>query len=238
MKQAFTLAEVLITIGVIGVVSAMTLPTLVAKYEQAVATTQLKRIYSIFTNAEILSVEDNGDSKNWVYPISSRDEETGEITVPITNTEFFNKYYKPYLKTSDVSDKSRTFDLYKVYNYNGQDAGFNDNSIGRGNVVRLSDGAWISIWSNNQYLVLTVDLNGNKPPNVIGRDVFDFAELYWEGNRKLVIPSIKTINQSMSRENYIERCKSFSYVSGGPSTCFGIFVNDGWQFTKDYPWKR
>lgn len=45
-KVAFTLAEVLITLGIIGVVAAMTLPTLIANYQKRQTVVQLKK--SIF----------------------------------------------------------------------------------------------------------------------------------------------------------------------------------------------
>ncbi len=44
-KYGFTLAEVLITLGIIGVVAAMTLPNLIANYRSKVAVTQLKKMY-------------------------------------------------------------------------------------------------------------------------------------------------------------------------------------------------
>lgn len=49
--DAFTLAEVLITLGVIGVVAAMTLPALVNKYNEKVMVNKLKRTYSELVNA-------------------------------------------------------------------------------------------------------------------------------------------------------------------------------------------
>ena len=51
MKKAFTLAEVLITLGVIGVVAAMTLPSLIQKHNEKVIVTQLKKVYSTFSQA-------------------------------------------------------------------------------------------------------------------------------------------------------------------------------------------
>lgn len=48
---AFTLAEVLITLGVIGVVSAITLPLLVSSYQKFVLKNQFKKSYSIISNA-------------------------------------------------------------------------------------------------------------------------------------------------------------------------------------------
>lgn len=48
--QAFTLAEVLITLGIIGVVAAITMPTIVAKTQDKVLTTQFKKAYNITSN--------------------------------------------------------------------------------------------------------------------------------------------------------------------------------------------
>ena len=49
-KMAFTLAEVLITLGVIGVVAALTLPTLIQNYEKHVITNRLKVNFNIMSN--------------------------------------------------------------------------------------------------------------------------------------------------------------------------------------------
>ena len=50
-KSAFTLAEVLITLGIIGVVAAMTLPALVANYKNKVLANQTKKTYATLLNA-------------------------------------------------------------------------------------------------------------------------------------------------------------------------------------------
>ena len=46
MKKGFTLAEVLITLGIIGVVAAMTLPTLMQNYQKKVAVERAKKAYA------------------------------------------------------------------------------------------------------------------------------------------------------------------------------------------------
>lgn len=46
-KNAFTLAEVLITIGIIGIVAAMTIPTLISNYQKQIVETNLQETYSI-----------------------------------------------------------------------------------------------------------------------------------------------------------------------------------------------
>lgn len=50
-RRGFTLAEVLITLGVIGVVAAMTLPMLIQNYQKTVLKSQFKKVYAEFFNA-------------------------------------------------------------------------------------------------------------------------------------------------------------------------------------------
>ncbi len=231
---AFTLAEVLITLGIIGIVASMTLPTVINKYQKAVTVTKLKRIYSILTNATQRATNDFGPSEYWDYPITMGDG--SYQTSSITQEDFFNKYYAPYLKTSkmnkDIHGKS-----YKVRNINGGDAGYTDNAVGRGTRFKLNDGMCITMWSNNQYFVFTVDVNCEKPPNVLGKDVFDIAELYWEGGKNLQSPPrLARVKNEENRKEAIEECKNDNYVDGNATICFAVFVYDGWQFKEDYPW--
>ena len=60
MKMAFTLAEVLITLGIIGVVSALTIPTLVKKYQDIVFTSKFKQAYAMLNEATRLAKIDFG----------------------------------------------------------------------------------------------------------------------------------------------------------------------------------
>ncbi len=50
-RCAFTLAEVLITLGIIGVVAALTMPSLIEKHQKSVTINKLKSTYSILNNA-------------------------------------------------------------------------------------------------------------------------------------------------------------------------------------------
>lgn len=115
-KNAFTLAEVLITLGIIGVVAAMTLPVLTAKYRISVVETYLKRFYTNMNQAVKLSVVDNGDTKYWVFP----DDNDGI-------EEFFNKYFKKYLKIFEAKPYNGSYIIYFAdgsgveVNYRGHD---------------------------------------------------------------------------------------------------------------------
>lgn len=65
--NAFTLAEVLITLGIIGVVAAMTLPTVINNYKKQVAVNKLKKFYSVMTQA-IQTEEARNDSLEYWMP--------------------------------------------------------------------------------------------------------------------------------------------------------------------------
>ena len=64
-KKGFTLAEVLVTLGIIGVVAAMTFPHLIQGYEKIVLQTQLKKFVNSFTRAYNQAVAKYGDSEWW-----------------------------------------------------------------------------------------------------------------------------------------------------------------------------
>ena len=51
MKKAFTLAEVLITLGIIGVIAAMTIPSLINAYQERVTVTKVQKAYSLLSLA-------------------------------------------------------------------------------------------------------------------------------------------------------------------------------------------
>ena len=80
MKKAFTLAEVLITLGIIGVVAAMTMPALVGKYQEKVLITQAKKSISIIQNALIMTkAKEEASSNGDFFRSENTHDETGNI---------------------------------------------------------------------------------------------------------------------------------------------------------------
>ena len=61
LVPAFTLAEVLITLGIIGVVAAMTLPQLIQSYRKQQTEVKLAKFYSVINQALKQSIAQNGD---------------------------------------------------------------------------------------------------------------------------------------------------------------------------------
>lgn len=66
-KKGFTLAEVFITLGIIGIVAAMTLPTLIGKYQEKVTMTKVKKAYSILSQVYQKAQIDNGGLKAYEW---------------------------------------------------------------------------------------------------------------------------------------------------------------------------
>ena len=106
-KIAFTLAEVLITLGIIGVVAAMTMPALIQRQNEKATVVKLKKAYSVLENAYRLAKEENGDFSGWFSG-----------TDCVENTKIFAQTMKKYLKVS-------------------QDCGFNPGCLPEGNVKHL-----------------------------------------------------------------------------------------------------
>lgn len=90
-RKAFTLAEVLVTLGVIGVVSAITMPTLIQNQQEKVLINQLKVANSILSNVALAASEKYGSMDMWVNDYSQ-----GTVYSSY-NRANFEKYFIPYL---------------------------------------------------------------------------------------------------------------------------------------------
>ena len=93
-EAAFTLAEVLITLGIIGVVAAITIPTLVQNYRQHVVETRLQKFYTTFNQAITMAEAQYGDKKEWYWDASG--VELDKDGNPIETNIFIKKSPQPY----------------------------------------------------------------------------------------------------------------------------------------------
>ena len=102
-SKGFTLAEVLITLGIIGVVAALTIPTLIQKYTNKVVETRLVQFYSSINQAVKLSEIDNGDKKLWYKDVSGGvPDKDGNLPSTSDAQEWFETYLAPYMKISKI----------------------------------------------------------------------------------------------------------------------------------------
>lgn len=92
-RKAFTLAEILITLGVIGIIAAMTLPAISASYRKQEASARTKKFYSTIQQAFIMAESEFGPSNEW-----EREENAKKN---------FMKYLAPYMIYSTITDEAQ-----------------------------------------------------------------------------------------------------------------------------------
>ncbi len=234
-KAAFTMAEVLITLGIIGIVAAMTLPSLIGKWQKKVTIANLKKSYTILSQLVLRSQEDNGPA----FLASNKvDAKTTEV--------FFYTYWLPYfnsptvginkLYTTSTPYKTLTGDIENMGVYTSYEQGRLLFSTLDGTTYYVlimawkaehdEDGNFISqtaVYTTSQKVY--VDLNGPKPPNTYGKDVFLFTVDF---DKNIVRPA-----GYMNTENQIN---SNCSLKGSGNTCAAKIIRDGWEIRNDYPW--
>ena len=208
-KLAFTLAEVLITLGIIGVVAAMTMPTLITNYQKRATVAKLKRAYSVIKQAYLMSYDQVGDLK------------FSEIRA-LGKESYFKTYWAPYIQATycnSFSECGYTSDDYPWKNTDGETVGtYSSLTI----VFYTNDGFLYGIYFASGYVF--VDINGPKGPNQLGRDVFWFDKVSDAKGNNLypACYSDSRISSMCSRNNGV--------------CCAEKIRRDGWKITKDYPW--
>ncbi len=197
-KLAFTLAEVLITLGIIGVVAAMTIPTLMTNVKAKKLRTQFLKSYSIVQQAIKLMEND-------------------EVSLDPT-TYGYGKYYKTFLNYIkggiDCGNTDQTTEnlmkagvpCYRMYNgakgYKALDnkTDFYYQFLDDGQLA-LPDGTLLMFenygHTANDILAISVDINGyGTPPNVAGYDLFTF---------QLVDGELKTMGDKSTAYNELDK---------------------------------
>ena len=173
-KPAFTMAEVLITLGIIGIIAAMTLPSLVGKYQFKVFEVGLKKQYSLLQNAINLGVNEEGFQYCYVYYPKgsiSYESETGDC-------ELLQSYLVSTLKlktyNTDIKDKYKKRAVVRAeggnsINWNCSYDWLKDTS----DVYAANDGTLFMFKAYTvPALTIIIDVNGEKGPNRWGYDVF------------------------------------------------------------------
>lgn len=164
MKKGFTLAEVLITLGIIGVVAAMTIPTLIQNTNSVKFASQFKKSVSTLSQAALMA-QAQYDIDYSLVTTASADSTCGSDTVAggnftvcgiFNNTLAGQTYYGPYgttkVKAANGTDKYEFAEdgivtlpnkAYLVYSLaDGSYVGFDPNAkncgLGAGNVLNAA----------------------------------------------------------------------------------------------------
>ncbi len=214
IRFAFTLAEVLITLGVIGIVAAMTIPTLVQSYKKKVASTRIKKFYSTISQVVKMSEVDNGAVETWNFVSGAGIDKEGTLIDKYADTYIF-----PYFKGITKGELINLNEIDTARNY------------------FLNDGSSFTIHAGNCVDII-YDYNGKAEPNILAKDQFDFLichtdeylHRYSKSNNFGVIPYCLTL-YSKNRNEALSLCRD------NPQYCSCLLMYDGWEFKKDYPFK-
>lgn len=241
-KHAFTLAEVLITLGIIGVIAGMTIPNLIANYQKDQTINQLKSVYTILNNAlEQAKVENGTDVNNWYIPSDSEAS---------ASAYFAQNYLLPYLKTIDICGSSTTSSCKhaigqlknltsatKTYSYISGDSNSYSFALVNGTIVQIVIASITGNSLSNCRVIINFDINGKKKPNIYGKDTFvvELGGDYGSGNKNKFVPYciVGSSRDSLLSAPDLTSCNK---ISGNGSRCFAVIMQDGWRIADDYPW--
>ena len=171
-RPAFTLAEVLITLGIIGVVAAMTMPSLIQHHREKAMVTSLEKFVSTISQAVDLYKADNEcvDSISTCVSYISKGDENCENFAPIAA--------KMNVIASVKNANKSTADWLpdKAYNYYGEEQEGTYGGVSKRNIgtcaYLLNDGTTFAVDVNPTNFDIMVDVNGKKLPNRVGQDIF------------------------------------------------------------------
>ena len=229
VKFGFTLAEVLITLGIIGIVAAMTIPTLISRKQKLEIETQLKETYSIIQQG--LKMAENDDL--------ALNSEVTEYTI----NDWFDTYFAPYIKYSRVCyDSAGCWQNFgPTKNLSGNTTYISRTGIGIGaNIVtiKLTNGSnlildsygvkdlkqYMGLNVSHESLVIIIDANGDKRPNIIGKDIF-FSVLTDKG---LVPVGVDESNDTLNKN-----CSATATGVNAGYYCLLKVKNNGWTIPDD-----
>ena len=186
LKKAFTLAEVLITLGVLGVVAAMVMPTLMSEFQERVWITRLKHTAAVLSQAYLMASKDHGVSAEWNHSGSNQER-----------ARRYYDYLKDYIQKPLISNTRFTYTIYDLHG-NQTSLGMQQRTqfgfvLNNGTIISImatasnghtdDNGNYHEYGENHYFVGLVVDVNGQQRPNILGKDIF---LLFFEPNKVVI----------------------------------------------------
>lgn len=224
-RLGFTLAETLITLGIIGVVAAMTIPNLIATHQKKQTVVKLQKAISVMNQAYKLSYDEVGEpSVTEAYNMGA--------------SKYFSTYWAPYIKSAILCDTFAKCHYKSQHPWSLPSGQHSDTSVVYDNnrttfytadgflyVIFTASGPSIDKLSANNSVY--VDINGAEGPNKYGRDVFVLNRVEKDGG------GIQPRGLSSSNEDINRSCSK----TGDGLACAEKIRRAGWKIENDYPWK-
>ena len=238
-KSAFTLAEVLISLGIIGVVVAMMIPTMISKIQKQQIESQIRENYSSI--AQVMKMAENDDIGYFNIDLSN-----GALSI---NKKWFETYIVPYMKVEQVCYSTggcwHKYGVVKTLNGVAptweSKVGISDSligGIGYALAFRTAKGSYFDTDTSNPTQTSNIfgvdstdnsiqfyfDVNGDRKPNIIGKDIYI---LVYASDKGLVPAGF-----DRTKEEVKKNCEL-----GNGYWCLGYVKDNGWEIP-DSVWKR
>lgn len=223
--KAFTLAEVLITLGIIGIVASMTLPAIIQTNKNIEVESRLKKVYSVMNQAILLSEIDNGPKEYWPPNCS------GEANC----RQYFERYILKYLKNISTVEFS-SYGGYNVAIYfgdgsvlvskSGYDYFFfpNGKNFDKDNFVNVSDDGNVDSREGQGITYFPFRFSPSEK-NTIFHYKKGFEPYKW---------GLSVLTEQALRNAGSYGCNKNSKLK---SYCTALIQLNGWKIPKDYPFK-
>ena len=252
MKKAFTLAEVLITLAIVGIVAALTIPTMVQNYEKKMLSVRIKKFVSTFNQAYKMAIANYGDPAYW-YDCTVQEGNSNCTTV----TGAKSQKILSSMKVTDITDQIP--ESYKQ----GIEENFYEVMGGgwpnweKTQCWQLPDGSfiihmidWTFKSSNESVTTFIVDVNGISKPNRLGKDIFQFAQVHTSLNEESANHTYGSwttyvpLSQGLYLNGYgrSQKHTSCKYLDKADTlrrkyNCTADLLQlNGWEFSDNYPW--
>ncbi|MBP3925534.1 type II secretion system protein [bacterium] len=208
MRKAFTLAEVLITLGIIGIVAAMTLPSIITKYRRAVVENRLKKFYSTINQAVRLSIAEHEE----ISFDTSNLENSNDFVI-----KWYNEYILKYMNGIKIIDNAK--------DSNGHTYGIK---------VLMNDGSGFTSFlysANSLYLFYCIKADKSCPVNTYdGKNSFLFSYSPKEN------AFLSSYADKQTNINELKYHAAFGCYTGAKQYCTRLIEINGWKIPDDYPW--
>ncbi len=235
-RVAFTLAEVLITLGIIGVVAAMTIPTLIHKFQNKALETQYKKAVSIVSQVILKAKADYGLDKFaeycTYYPYengSGKPYDHAEECYQILFESLLNVQGQknPYTKNEKFINRHND----TIRTYNNKQTVTDSDLAGIGYTVFttyvMPDGSYINFNIVELRLYIGIDTNGAKKPNKLGHDIFifnvdknnDALSFYTTKPQNLTDEELENYEEGLNKERAGNPCNLTSSQKGNGIGC-------------------
>lgn len=218
VRRAFTLAELLIVMAIVGIIAAVTIPLVSANSQKLQSISALQKANNTFANM-VNQSQVNTKIESWNF---NTDTET-----------FVKEYFLPYVNVAQ--DCGTTDTGCFADNYTAANTGESlDNNYYK---VMLSDGVAMAIkltpgctdTNPSECVKIIVDTNGIKKPNRWGKDVFEYQIL---ANLSAVVPfgSFTQYNEDTGKwEAAVDDDVTTKCTSSDERYCALKIINDGWE---------